>query len=68
MEATTDGVWETRNTSDEMFGKDRVCELIRTNAHRRTAEIDDVLRAELASFRGEHSQDDDITFVVVKVT
>ena len=65
--ASTDGVWETFDSEGEMFGKDRVEEFLRTNAHRSAAEISKLLRVELAVFRGEHTQDDDVTFVVVKV-
>ncbi len=65
--AATDGVWETRNSSDELFGKDRIRELIRQSAPEPAAVIGELLHAELSRFRGEHSQDDDITFVIIKV-
>ena len=65
--ASTDGVWETFDPEGEMFGKDRIQEFLRKNAHRPVAEISELLRAELTGFRGEHTQDDDVTFVVVKV-
>ncbi|MHC4562934.1 MAG: SpoIIE family protein phosphatase [Planctomycetota bacterium] len=69
--AGTDGIWETDNIDGEMYGKGRLCELIRANADQTAEEISDRLREELTGFRGESSQDDDITFitfVVVKVT
>jgi sigma-B regulation protein RsbU (phosphoserine phosphatase) len=65
--AATDGVWETFNEAREPFGKDRVRELLRKHAHRSAAEISEALRAQLNAFRGEGSQDDDITFVIAKV-
>jgi sigma-B regulation protein RsbU (phosphoserine phosphatase) len=65
--ASTDGVWEACNEGGEVFGKDRLRELIRRNAHRTAAEIGEQLRAELTRFRGDRRRDDDETFVVVKV-
>lgn len=65
--AATDGVWETFNEGREPFGKERLRRLIRDNAHRSAAEISTELREQLDRFRGESSQDDDVTFVIVKV-
>ena len=65
--AATDGVWETFNENRETFGKDRVRDLIRKNANLSAADISKELRKQLNRFRGESSQDDDITFVIVKV-
>ena len=65
--AATDGVWEACNEEGSTFGKERVCSLLRQHAQLSAAEISDRLRAELTRFRGAASQEDDITFVVVKV-
>ena len=65
--AATDGVWETFNETKEAFGKDRVRDLVRTNAALSAEAISEELRKQLNRFRGESSQDDDITFVIVKV-
>ncbi|MHC4108876.1 MAG: SpoIIE family protein phosphatase [Planctomycetota bacterium] len=65
--AATDGVWETFNEGREPFGKERLRKLIRDNAHRSAAEISTELREQLNHFRGGGSQDDDVTFVIVKV-
>ncbi len=62
----TDGIWETRNTNEEMFGAERVKELLIRNASADADSIAEQLITELNSFRGEHSQDDDITLMVVK--
>lgn len=42
--------------------------MIRQTARLRAAEIAERIREALADFRGEQKQDDDITFVVVKVS
>ena len=65
--ASTDGVWETMNAAKDMFGKDRVQDLLRKHAHMSAAEISERLRAELVRFGGKLGQDDDVTFIVVKV-
>ena len=64
---STDGLWETGNDQDELFGKDRLCDLVRRHADRPADEISSRIRDELAAFRGLVSQDDDVTFVVVKI-
>ena len=65
--AATDGVWETMSATREMFGKDRVQDIIRKHAHMSAAGISEQLRNELVSFGGKLGQNDDVTFVVVKV-
>lgn len=62
----TDGIWETRNEREEMFGTKRVCELLIQHAKASAEDIANHLTGELESFRGKHSQDDDITLMVVK--
>ena len=65
--ASTDGLWEAFNTNEEMFGKDRVRNLIRRCADLPAEEICDRMNAELSNFLGDASPDDDLTFVIVKV-
>lgn len=65
--AATDGVWETKSQDRTLYGMDRLRALLRQNAHRTAAEISDVIRNALAQFRGPAGQDDDLTFVIVKV-
>jgi sigma-B regulation protein RsbU (phosphoserine phosphatase) len=63
----TDGVWEMQSPDGEQFGKQRVNDLIAAH-HDESAEAirQHILRA-LLGFRGDDSQDDDVTFVIVKV-
>ncbi|MGD8273743.1 MAG: SpoIIE family protein phosphatase [Desulfobacterales bacterium] len=65
--AFTDGLSETFNRGGVMFGKERVCRLIRRYAHLSAAGLAQEIEAELSRFRGESSLDDDYTFVIVKV-
>lgn len=63
----TDGVWETFDQDEQEFGKGRVCDLIERNADRTADEISHALQKEIAEFRGDGSQLDDITLIVIKV-
>jgi sigma-B regulation protein RsbU (phosphoserine phosphatase) len=65
--ALTDGLWEAFNKDGEMFGKDRVRNLIRRFATLSAVEIRERVNAELSRFLGVKSPDDDLTFVIVKV-
>ena len=65
--ALTDGLPETFNTSGEMFGMQRVQNLIRQYAHLSTAEICRQINTEVSRFRGDASPQDDLTFVLIKV-
>ncbi len=65
--ALTDGLVETFNKEGEMFGKERLCQLIRRFAHLSADELRLRCEEELNRFRGESSLDDDYTLVIVKV-
>ena len=68
MLAATDGIWETKGETGELYGMVRLESFIRSHATRTAAEISEALRTELAAFRGQAVQDDDVTFVLVKIT
>ena len=63
----TDGVWESRNTTEEMFGKERVRDLVRRHAGRDARHIREVILAAVKSFMGDRRAEDDITLMVVKL-
>ena len=63
----TDGIWEAFNTEGQMFGKERMCDIIRKHA---TASADDILNevyAGLNNFMSGTRSEDDITLVIIKV-
>ncbi|MDA3903938.1 MAG: SpoIIE family protein phosphatase [Desulfuromusa sp.] len=62
----TDGIWEARNMDGEMFGTERVHELLIRHAEASADSIAKQLITALDSFRGDQSRDDDITLMVVK--
>jgi sigma-B regulation protein RsbU (phosphoserine phosphatase) len=65
--AGTDGVWEARNEQNEMYGKDRLREVIRAHGAKSSQQITESVQRALAKFVGRGPVLDDITFVVVKV-
>ena len=62
----TDGIWETHNSKGELFGKKRLHNIIRDNAHASAAAILGTVLDAVSEFRGNLPQEDDITIVVVK--
>jgi len=62
----TDGIWETTDDRGEMYGKERLLDLIRTHRSRPAEEIVQTITDALVQFRRTAPQQDDITLVVVK--
>jgi len=63
----TDGIWEARNRVGEMFGKDRLREVIAAHADRSARSIFESVAGAVKEFIGVGPQEDDVTLVVVKV-
>ncbi|UCG33347.1 MAG: SpoIIE family protein phosphatase [Phycisphaerales bacterium] len=63
----TDGIWEARDDADQMFGMDRLRQVIRDHHAKPAAKISEAITSAVTFFRGDRDQDDDITLVVVKV-
>jgi sigma-B regulation protein RsbU (phosphoserine phosphatase) len=63
----TDGIWETRKADGEMFGKQRLYEIIRQNGGNSAKAVEEAVLEAIGEFRGEFEQEDDITMVVIKV-
>jgi sigma-B regulation protein RsbU (phosphoserine phosphatase) len=63
----TDGIWESQNTSGEMFGKDRIYDLIRANSALSARGILNILLDMLHRFTKGKNFEDDVTLVVIKI-
>ena len=63
----TDGIWEAHNSNGEMFGKEKLQEIIRTNATEPAKQIMAAIIDALQTFRRPLEWEDDITLVVIKV-
>lgn len=62
----TDGVTDVHNESKQVFGIERVVEVIRSNLHLSAEELRDELYEATLLFRGATEQFDDLTILVVK--
>jgi sigma-B regulation protein RsbU (phosphoserine phosphatase) len=63
----TDGIRETRNQNDEMFGNQRLQQILRQNAKASAQTVKRAILEAVAEFRGNQAQEDDLTLVVIKV-
>lgn len=63
----TDGVWESRNSMGEMFGKKRVYDIVRKNISGSAKEISDRFFESLKEFQEDCKAEDDVTLVVIKI-
>ncbi|MFT5698578.1 MAG: sigma-B regulation protein RsbU (phosphoserine phosphatase) [Desulforhopalus sp.] len=64
----TDGIWEAFNPQGEMFGKERLRKLIRSNAKQSASVILNIVYEELKEFTAGRKNEDDITLVIIKAT
>jgi len=62
----TDGIWEARNPEDEMFGKDRLREILRRHAADSAKTIVNLVQESVTHFQAGAPREDDITLVVLK--
>jgi sigma-B regulation protein RsbU (phosphoserine phosphatase) len=63
----TDGLRETMNGQGEMFGRERLRDLIRRHADQSAEGIQEAVIKSLHRFRGEVPQEDDLTLVVIRL-
>jgi len=64
----TDGVWEVRNGSGEMYGREALCRMIRRHSSAGAEEILNAVLDDLKRFAGFLPPEDDLTMILVKVT
>ncbi|GAB5497471.1 MAG: hypothetical protein Phyf2KO_25510 [Phycisphaerales bacterium] len=64
----TDGIWEARNNTGDMFGKDRLRNTMKEHASAPADQLAQAVINEVIAFRQGSPQTDDITLVVLKVT
>lgn len=63
----SDGFPESRNSSDEMYGYDRMKACLERSRNASAEEMVSALLADVNAFSGSHLQDDDRTILVIKV-
>jgi serine phosphatase RsbU (regulator of sigma subunit) len=64
----TDGIWEARDPGGEMFSKERIHQIIRSNATKTANDIRDAILNSLKHFQKDVKLEDDMTLVVIKIT
>jgi sigma-B regulation protein RsbU (phosphoserine phosphatase) len=65
---STDGIWEAFNQKGDMFGKERIYDIIRKNSSLSANEIINIILESLKRFQQGAQIEDDITLVVIKIT
>jgi sigma-B regulation protein RsbU (phosphoserine phosphatase) len=66
MLAYSDGLTEAESAREEMFGEERVKEIVRREASDGAVKVHDALIASIAEFTRGHDQSDDITLVIAE--
>ncbi|CAB1066003.1 Serine phosphatase RsbU, regulator of sigma subunit [Olavius sp. associated proteobacterium Delta 1] len=64
---STDGIWEARNQQGEMFGKETIYDILRSNSALGANEILVAILETLDRFQEGAKIEDDITLVVIKI-
>ncbi len=64
----TDGINETRNKDEDIFGHERLKKIIQDCSLDSAKAIRDAIVGKVNTFRGDLDQEDDITLVVIKAT
>jgi phosphoserine phosphatase RsbU/P len=64
----SDGIYETRNAQEDVYGLERVAQVISERGGGSAESLRDAILADVAAFRGTREQDDDVTLVVCRLT
>ncbi|WP_027182991.1 GAF domain-containing SpoIIE family protein phosphatase [Desulfovibrio inopinatus] len=62
----TDGAWEESNSAGDLFGRQRVQDIIRSNKDKSSSQIAEAIIRALTEFTGRAEREDDITMVIIK--
>lgn len=62
----TDGITEAENSNKEMFGLERLKEVIYNNKNKSPKELRKIILESINRFRKDYEQTDDLTFVILK--
>ena len=63
---STDGVWEAHSSDGEIFGKERLNEIIRQHAAKKAEELIEAVITAVNQFQSDSGAEDDITLIVIK--
>ncbi len=63
----TDGIWEAQNHHKERFGKEKLCGIIRKNAHLSSRQILESVIDVFNRFQKDKKYQDDVTLIIIKI-
>jgi len=63
----TDGVNELENNNKQLYGLERLEDILESNFHLSSEELSEILRSDLELFRSQAEQSDDITYLIIKM-
>ena len=63
----SDGITEAMNETNDLFGEEKLSELLRDKSNKTSIELMDEIWESITQFRGHAEQSDDMTMVLVKV-
>ena len=63
----TDGVWESQNSDGQMFGKQRLSEIVENNRALTARELIKTVIGAIDQFCGTQERSDDVTLVIIKI-
>ncbi|MBK5260833.1 MAG: serine/threonine-protein phosphatase, partial [Thermoanaerobaculia bacterium] len=63
----SDGVYESRNAAGEVYGLERLMQLLVTLTEANAEVMRDAVLRDVEAFRGTQPQEDDVTVVVVRI-
>ena len=63
----TDGITEAMNADEDMFGEERLCELVANHSDLPFDELRERIIREVRAFAGEPGPHDDMTLILLKV-
>lgn len=62
----SDGLTECMDTDRQLYGEERLCDILRRNAHLNASGIHDAILTDARTFRGAADPHDDLTIVVLR--
>jgi len=63
----TDGIIESTSSSNEEFGLERLCDVIKEQIDKTSEEIGKAIQNAVKTFVSDHGESDDMTLLIVKV-
>jgi serine phosphatase RsbU (regulator of sigma subunit) len=63
----TDGIWEARNTQNEMYGKERMLKMLEAHLDKPAKEAGLAMEADLDAFLTGTKAQDDVTYVLIRM-